>query len=71
MNPTKQLKLSAIAFTVVWAGWMLWWSGSLDPANVIILAICGAAAGYFWYRAMRWIFTGAACARRMKIRSNR
>ena len=41
---------------------MLWWSGSLERANVIILTICGAAAGYAWYRAMRWQF------RRMRLR---
>ena len=25
-------------------------------ANVVILALCAAAAGYFWYRVMRWSF---------------
>ena len=34
---------------------------SIDPANIIILSICGAVAGYLWYRAMRWSF------RRMKL----
>jgi hypothetical protein len=28
----------------------------LEPANIIILSVCGALAGYFWYRAMRWQF---------------
>jgi hypothetical protein len=56
MTPTTPLKLCAIAFTVLWSGWMLWWSGSYDPANVIILAICGSIAGYLWYLAMRWWF---------------
>jgi hypothetical protein len=35
---------------------MLWWSGSFDLANIIILAICGSLAGYAWYRVMRWQF---------------
>lgn len=70
MNPTNQLKLNAIAFAALWAGWMLWWSGSFGPATVIMVAICAAATGYFWYRGMRWIFTGVACARR-PIRPNR
>jgi hypothetical protein len=35
---------------------MLWSSGSLDHVNVILLSICGIAAGYAWYRAMRWQF---------------
>jgi hypothetical protein len=54
MYPTARLKLSAVVFTVLWTGWMLWWSGSLDRVNVVMLAIGGAAAGYAWYRAMRW-----------------
>ncbi|QWG14393.1 hypothetical protein KMZ29_06895 [Bradyrhizobium sediminis] len=56
MNPGTSLKLSAIAFTVLWTGWMLWWGGSFERANVILLMICGIVAGYVWYRAMRWQF---------------
>jgi ABC-type Co2+ transport system permease subunit len=56
MDPATRLKLSAVVFTVLWTGWMLWWSGSLERANVIILGICGVAAGYAWYRALRWQF---------------
>ena len=48
MNPATSLKLSAIAFTVLWTGWMLWWSGSSDRVNVIMLAICGILVGYLW-----------------------
>jgi hypothetical protein len=35
---------------------MVWWSGSLAPVNIIMLAISGAAVGYARYRAMRWQF---------------
>ena len=56
MKPTTPLKLSAIAFTVLWSGWMLWWSGEYDPGNVIIVSVCGAIAGYIWYRGMHWSF---------------
>jgi hypothetical protein len=56
MTPTTSLKLSAIAFAVLWTGWMLWWSGTFDRVNVIMLAICGIAVGYAWYRVMRWQF---------------
>jgi hypothetical protein len=56
MKPTTPLKRSANAFTVLSFGWMLWWSGSYDPANIIILAICGSIAGYVWYYALRWSF---------------
>lgn len=55
-NPVTSLKLGAIAFTVLWIGWMLWWSGSFDRVNIIMLTICGCVAGYGWYRAMRWQF---------------
>lgn len=64
MKPTTPLKLSAIAFTVLWSGWMLWSSGSYEPANIIILAVCGSVAGYLWYRIMRW------CFQRMKMLPN-
>jgi hypothetical protein len=56
MTPSTPLKLGAIAFAVLWTFWMLWWSGSLDRANVVILTLCGAVAGYLWYLAMRWLF---------------
>jgi len=54
MYPAARLKLSAVVFAVFWTGWMLWWSGSFDRVNIIMLTICGGVAGYAWYRAMRW-----------------
>ena len=56
MDQAKRLKWSAIAFTVFWIGGMLWWSGTYDLVNIIILSVCGAWAGYLWYLAMRWWF---------------
>jgi uncharacterized membrane protein YfcA len=56
MSPATSLKFSAVLFTVLWIGWMLWWSGSFDWANVIILTVSGIVAGYLWYRVMRWYF---------------
>jgi hypothetical protein len=55
-SPTmsRPLKAGAIIFTLLWTAWMMWWSGSFSSANVVILASCGAAVGYLWYRAMRW-----------------
>ncbi len=50
------LKAGAIVFTVLWTAWMMWWSGSYDRVSLVILPMCGAAVGYFWYRAMRWQF---------------
>ncbi|WP_291849129.1 hypothetical protein [Bradyrhizobium sp.] len=61
MDQVSRLKLGSIAFTIFWVGGMLWWSGIYDPAHVVILSICGALAGYFWYRAMLWSF------RRMRL----
>lgn len=54
--PLLPLKAGAIVFTLLWTAWMTWWSGSFSSANVVILALCGAAVGYLWYRAMRWQF---------------
>ncbi len=56
MNPSSPLKLGAIAFAVLWVGWMLWWGGSVDRVNVIMLSICGGVAAFAWYRSMRWLF---------------
>jgi hypothetical protein len=54
MSPVTRLKAGALVFTVLWTGWMLWWSGSFDAANIVMLAICGGLAGYLWYRFMRY-----------------
>ena len=55
LNPTTSLKGGAIVAAILWACWMIWWSGSLAPANIIILSICGVAFGYVWYVAMRFV----------------
>jgi hypothetical protein len=54
MNPTTRLKWGTAVFIVIWIAAMLWWSGSLAPANVVAMTICGLIVGYAWYRAMRW-----------------
>jgi hypothetical protein len=59
VNSTTSLKWSAILFAVLWTVWMVWWSGSIEPANVVILAICGVLVGYFWYLGMRRFFARA------------
>ncbi|UGY25822.1 hypothetical protein HU675_0003200 [Bradyrhizobium septentrionale] len=50
MKPAVLLALCSIAFAVLWT------SGTIDLANVIILSVCGAFAGVAWYYAMRWVF---------------
>ena len=42
---------------------MLGWSGEYQPANIIILVICGTIAGYLWYLGMRWGFNSCTCFR--------
>jgi hypothetical protein len=59
MQSQMSLKWSATAFAVLWTVWMVWWSGSIQPANVVILAICGVMVGYFWYLGMHWFFQSA------------
>ena len=53
MTPVARLKLSAVVFALSWTGWMVWWSGIYEPANIMILTICGTGVGYLWYRGMR------------------
>lgn len=55
-GPIITLKAGAIVFTILWTAWMMWWSGSYDNVNLVILTACGAVVGYLWYRAMRWQF---------------
>ena len=52
MNPEFRLTWASILFAVLWTGGMIWWTGP-EPANVVILAICGAIAGWVWYVFMR------------------
>lgn len=56
MNPATPLKLSSIAFAILWTGWMIWWSGAFNPVNVAIMSACGALAAWLWFLAMRWYF---------------
>ena len=56
MDQAKRWKLAAAAFSAFWIAGMIGWSGDFHPANIIILSVCGAVAGYFWYRAMHWFF---------------
>ena len=56
MNPVTPLKLSSIAFALLWTVWMVWWSGEFAVANIVILTACGAMAGWLWFLAMRWYF---------------
>ena len=59
MKPTTPLLLSAIAFALLWSGWMVLLSD--EPSTLGITLICGSAAGWLWYRIMRW------CFRRMRL----
>jgi phosphate/sulfate permease len=59
INSTTSLKWSAILFAALWTVGMVWWSASVQPVNVIILAMCGVLAAYFWYLGMRWFFQRA------------
>jgi hypothetical protein len=54
LKPSIQLKLGSVFFAVFWIVAMLRWSGSIEGANIVMTTICGAAAGYGWYRCMRW-----------------
>jgi hypothetical protein len=44
MYPSTRLKLCSVFFTVFWIVGMLWWSDSIDGANIIMLAICGVVS---------------------------
>ena len=54
LKPSSQLKLGSVFFTVFWIVAMLRGSGSMERANIVMTTICAVAAGYGWYRCMRW-----------------
>ena len=55
--PTETpLKMSSIAFAILWTAWMVCWSGVFKLVNIVILAACGALAAWLWFLAMRWYF---------------
>ena len=52
MTTENQLKLSSIAFAVLWTAFMAWQNWPLGWPLLIILVVCGALAGLGWY----WLF---------------
>lgn len=45
---------------------MLWWDGSREIANVVMLAVCSSVVGACWLASMHFIFQGTfhgACLR--------
>jgi divalent metal cation (Fe/Co/Zn/Cd) transporter len=54
MKPTFPLIVSAVAFALLWSGWMVWLSQ--EPGTLAITAICAIVAGLLWYHIMRWCF---------------
>jgi len=56
MKPDTPLKLSSIAFAILWTAWMVWWSDVFSVVNIGMLAVSGAVAAWLWFLAMRWYF---------------
>ncbi|MGE3146802.1 MAG: hypothetical protein AB7K35_14585 [Pseudorhodoplanes sp.] len=58
MDQATRLKYASAFVGVFWTIGMVWRSGSPDPVNVVVLAVCGAALAYLWHRFMgrylRW-----------------
>ena len=52
MHNDTVLKLSAIAFAVLWTAGMWWWPEPADRIPLAILIVVGALAGVLWY----WLF---------------
>jgi hypothetical protein len=44
---TKQTGLS-LAFGILWAMFMIWWSADYAVANVVIFAVMGVILGFLW-----------------------
>jgi hypothetical protein len=60
MHSETVLKLSAVAFTLLWIAMMWWRNAPLEFSGVVALVVCGALAGMLWYwlygKWFRWYF---------------
>ena len=61
MTDETRLKLSAIAFVLIWTPLMIWRTGTpLEPVPVLISLAAGCLAGVLWYwlygKWFRWYF---------------
>jgi formate hydrogenlyase subunit 3/multisubunit Na+/H+ antiporter MnhD subunit len=52
MDTPLRRHLFALGFALFWSTFMVLWSGDYGIANIVILAVCGVLAGYFWVWAM-------------------
>jgi hypothetical protein len=52
MRPETVLKLSAVAFALLWTALMWWRSAPLETSGAVALVVCGAIAGAVWY----WLY---------------
>jgi len=56
MPLSNRLKTGSVVFALIWTVGMIVWSGSFEPANIVILIVCGCLGGTLWYFGMRWFF---------------
>jgi hypothetical protein len=54
MKPTLPLILSAIAFGLIWSGWVVFLNH--EPDTLAITAVCALVASSLWFLIMRWCF---------------
>jgi small-conductance mechanosensitive channel len=54
MTYRLRLKLAALIFAILWTGWMMWWSAARQPADFVMISICGVLVGLVWYWSIRW-----------------
>lgn len=52
MRNETLLKLSAVAFAVLWTVLMWWMRGPMDSITLVLVALAGAIAGLLWY----WLY---------------
>lgn len=68
MTHRARLKLASLTFAVLWTAWMMLWTWPLHPAEIGMLAICGAVTGLAWHWLYglwyRWHFVGGLFPRK-------
>src|SRR5215813_2870272 len=63
MKPDTPLKLSSIAFAILWTAWMVWWSDVFSVVNIGMLAVSGAVAAWLCFLACAGTSAASGCCR--------
>ena len=53
LDSHRPLVLASFSFALLWVLGMLWWSGPMTAARMVVLVAFGILAGILWYFGMK------------------